>query len=79
MFPRALRAFGNRLHEKYKMVSKKSITFFFSHKKKKKIQTHGIYTALGEFKTKKKKKKEKKKKKKRNTKSEIQDLYSSFD
>ena len=69
MFPRALRAFGNRLHEKYKMVSKKSITFFFSHKKKKKIQTHGIYTALGEL----------KKKKKRNTKSEIQDLYSSFD
>ena len=71
MFPRALRAFGNRLHEKYKIVSKKSITFFFSHKKKKKIQTHGIYTALGELK--------KKKKKKRNTKSEIQDLYSSFD
>ena len=55
MFPRALRAFGNRLHEKYKMVSKKSITFFFSHKKKKKIQTHGIYTALGELKKKKKK------------------------
>ena len=72
MFPCALRAFGNRLHEKYKMVSKKSITFFFSHKKKKKIQTHGIYTALGEL-------KKKKKKKKRNTKSEIQDLYSSFD
>ena len=33
MFPRALRAFGNRLHEKYKMVSKKSIV-----KKKKKIK-----------------------------------------
>ena len=66
MFPRALRAFGNRLHEKYKMMSKKSITFFFSHKKKKKIQTHGIYTALGEF-------------KKRNTNSEILDLYLSFD
>ena len=57
MFPRALRAFGNRLHEKYKMVSKKSITFFFSHKKKKKIQTHGIYTALGELKKKEKKRK----------------------
>ena len=43
MFPRALRAFGNRLHEKYKMVSKKSITFFFSHKKKKKKFKHKAY------------------------------------
>ena len=34
--------------------------------RKKKNQTHGIYTALGEF-------------KKRNTNSEILDLYLSFD
>ena len=61
MFTHALRAFGNRLHEKYKIVSKKSIA-----RKKKKNQTHGIYTALGEF-------------KKRNTNSEILDLYLSFD
>ena len=54
MFTRALRAFGNRLHEKYKTVSKKSIAFLFSHKKKKKIQTQGIYTPLGELKKKKK-------------------------
>lgn len=52
-----------------KWCQKSQLLFFFSHKKekKKKIQTHGIYTALGEL------------KKKRNTKSEIQDLYSSFD